>query len=137
MSFKIAVFVCLILMGLVACITYYLGKKVSNSLMKYIPVFSFAIGVLFFYIKLNFISYKPDSFDGIYDMIVIIILIIVCSIAFLEAVIIDIVENRKLFKRSYMAVRKATKLVDVNKAFKFKMPSGIVKKIRGYIGLSR
>lgn len=137
MSFKIAVFVCLILMGLVACITYYLGKKVSNSLMKYIPVFSFAIGVLFFYIKLNFISYKPNSFDGIYDMIAIIILIIVCSIAFLEAVIIDIVENRKLFKRSYMAVRKAIKLVDVNKAFKFKMPSGIVKKIRGYIGLSR
>ncbi|WP_342600637.1 hypothetical protein MHB48_06130 [Psychrobacillus sp. FSL H8-0483] len=137
MSFKIAVFVCLILMGLVACITYYLGKKVSNSLMKYIPVFSFAIGVLFFYIKLNFISYKPNSFDGIYDMIAIIILIIVCSIAFLEAVIIDIVENRKLFKRSNMAVRKAIKLIDVKKVFKIKMPGGIVKKIRGYIGMIR
>ncbi|TQR20859.1 hypothetical protein [Psychrobacillus vulpis] len=137
MSFKIAILVCLVLMGFIACITYYLGKKVSLSLMKYIPVFSFGIGALFFYIKLNFISYKPNSFDGIYDMIAFIILIVVSSIAFLEAIIIAIVENRKLFRRSYIAVRKAIKVGSVNKIFKLKMPSGIVKKIRGYIGLTR
>ncbi|WP_391121026.1 hypothetical protein [Psychrobacillus sp. L3] len=131
MSFKIAILVCLILMGFMACITYYLGKKMSNNLIKYIPVFSFAIGALFFYFKLNYISYKPYSIDGILDKISFIILLILGSIAFLEAVIIDIVENSKFFKNSYMDVRKAIKLVDVNKTFKIKMPSDIVKKIKG------
>ncbi|MFF2752476.1 hypothetical protein ACFVR1_01815 [Psychrobacillus sp. NPDC058041] len=131
MSFKIGILICLILMGVIACITYYLGKKVFNRLIKYIPVFSFAVGVLFLYIKLNFISYKPNSIDNILDMIAIIILIILCSIALVEAVIVDIVDSRKLFRESYMAIRNAIKLVDVNKAFRFKMPSGIVKKVKG------
>lgn len=130
MSFKIAILVCLTLMSFIVCITYYLAQKLSNSLMKYIPVFSFAIGVLFFYIKLNFISYKPNSFDGIYDMIAFIIFIIVGSIALIEALIIDSVENSHLFRKSYLAVRKGIK--NGNKVFKFKMPSGIVKKIKGY-----
>lgn len=115
MSFKIAIIVCLTLMCLVACITYFLGKKVSKNLMKYIPVFSFGIGMLFFYIKLNFISDNPNSFDRISDMIVIIILLIVFSIALLEAVIIDIVENTKIFGKGFMGLRKAMKLVVVNK----------------------
>ncbi|TQR17478.1 hypothetical protein [Psychrobacillus soli] len=130
MSFKIGIIVCLILMSLIACITYYLGKKVSKSLMKYIPVFSLAIGVLFFYIKLNFIPYPPNSYDSIYDMIILTILIIGCSLGFLETIIIDIVENSNLFGKSYMAIRNKLKLVKVNKAFKFKMPSRIVKKLR-------
>lgn len=131
MSFKIGILICLFLMGVIACITYFLGKKISNSLMKYIPVFSFAVGVLFFYIKLNFISYKPNSIDSILDMITIIILIILCSIALIEAVIVDIVESRKLFRASPMGIRKAIQLVDVNKAFRYKIPSSIVKKVKG------
>ncbi|WP_093263661.1 hypothetical protein [Psychrobacillus sp. OK032] len=131
MSFKIGILVCLFLMVFMACITYYLGKKVSHSLMKYIPVFAFASGIIFYYIKLNFISYEPSSFDGIYDMIVFIILIIVGSIAFLETVIIDIVENSKLFGKSYMAIRKAIKLENVKKVFKVRMPSSFLKKTRG------
>ncbi|WP_144509312.1 hypothetical protein [Bacillus sp. FJAT-22090] len=131
MSFKIAILICFALMLFIACVTYYLGKKVSKSLMKYIPVFSFGVGMLFFYIKLNFISYKPNSFDSIYDMIVFIILIIVCSIAFLEAVIIDIVENTALFNKGFMIIRKLMKLEGMKKAVKFKRPGEIVKKIRG------
>lgn len=115
MSFKIAILVCLTLMSLTACIICYLGKKVSNSFMKYIPVFSLGVGILFFYIKLNYISYAPNSFDSIYDMIAIIILLIVCSIALLEAVIIDIVENTKLFGKGFMVIRKAIKLGDIKK----------------------
>ncbi|WP_313891329.1 hypothetical protein [Psychrobacillus sp.] len=133
MSFKIAVIVCLILMGLMACITFYLAKKVSNSFMKYIPVFSFAIGVLFFYINLNNISYNLISSEVIYNMIAFIILLIVGSIAFLEAVIIDVVENRKLFRKSYRAVQKTVKLVSVNRTFNFKMPTNIVNKIKGLL----
>ena len=131
MSFKIGILVCLILMVFMACITYYLGKKVSYSLMKYIPVFAFASGIIFYYIKLNFISYEPSSFEGIYDMIAFIILIIVGSIAFLETVIIDIVENSKLFGRGYVAVVKAIKFENVKKAFKAIMPSSFLKKTRG------
>ena len=115
MSFKIAILICLTLMCIVACITYFLGKKVSKSFMKYIPVFSFCIGMLFFYIKLNFISYNPNSFDRISDMIATIILLIVFGIALLEAVIIDIVENTKLFGKGFMIIRKTMKLVVVNK----------------------
>ncbi|MFJ8066365.1 hypothetical protein ACIQYS_17335 [Psychrobacillus sp. NPDC096426] len=130
MSFKIGILVCLILMVFMACITYYLSKKVSKSLMKYIPFFSFAIGVLFFYIKLNFISHEAYAYVRIFDMITIIILMIVGSFAFLEAVIIEIAENSKLFGKSYMGVRKAIKSVNGKKVFMFKLPSRIVKKIR-------
>ena len=101
-----SILICIILMVLIAGITYYLGKKVSNSFMKYIPVFSFAIGALFFYIKLSFISYKPGSFDNIYDKITIIIFVVVGSIALLEALIIDVVRNSSLFAKSYTALRK-------------------------------
>lgn len=113
-----------------ACITYYLGKKLAHSLMKYIPVFSFISGAIFYYIKLHFISYKPNSYDGIYDMIVFIILIVVGSIALFETIIIDAVENSRLFGSSYKAVRKAIKLENVKKIFKLRMPSGILRKIR-------
>lgn len=109
MSFKIAILICLVLMGLMALVTYYAGKKMSKSVMKYIPSFSFAIGVLFFYIKLNYLPYELNSFDSIYDMIAIILLIIVFGISLLEAFIIDIVENTKLFERFYASVRKAIK----------------------------
>lgn len=131
MSFKIAILVCFALMLLIACVSYYLGTKVSKSLMKYIPVFSFGVGALFFYIKFNFISYKPNSFDSIYDLIVLIILILVCSIALLEAVIIDVVENTQLFSKGFFVMRKAMKIVDINKAINLKKSLGIVKKIRG------
>lgn len=113
-----AILVCLTLMFLIAGITYYLGKKVSNSFMKYIPVFSFGVGVFFLYIKLYFNSYNPNSFDRIFDMIAFTTLFIVCSVAFLEAVIIEIVENTKVFGKGYSVMRKAIKLVNVNKAFK-------------------
>ena len=118
MSFKIAILVCLTLMFLIACITYYLGKKVSHSFMKYIPVFSFGVGVFFLYIKLNNNSYNPNSFDRIFDMIAFTILFIVCSVAFLEAIIIEIVENTKLFGKGFIVMRKAIKLGNVNKVFK-------------------
>ncbi|MDI2589331.1 hypothetical protein OR571_20070 [Psychrobacillus sp. NEAU-3TGS] len=130
MSFKIGILICLIIMVFMACITYYLGKKLAHSLMKYIPVFSFISGAIFYYIKLHFISYKPNSYDGIYDMIVFIILIVVGSIALFETIIIDAVENSRFFGSSYKAVRKAIKLENVKKIFKLRMPSGILRKIR-------
>lgn len=83
--------------------------------MKYIPVFSFGVGILFFYIKLSFISNYTNSFERITDMIAIIILLIVFSIALLEALIIDIVENTEIFRKGFMVLRKAMKLVDVKK----------------------
>ncbi|SDM52994.1 hypothetical protein SAMN05518871_101458 [Psychrobacillus sp. OK028] len=110
MSFKIAMLVCFILMCLISCITYYLGKKVSKKFIKYIPVFSLGSGLIFFYIKLNY-----SSFDHIFDKIAIILLLIVFSIALLEAIIIEVVENTKLFKRGIMVIRKSLKLVHVKK----------------------
>ncbi|MFJ7825010.1 hypothetical protein [Psychrobacillus sp. NPDC096623] len=115
MSFKIALLVCFSLMCLISCITYYLGKKVSNNFIKYIPVFSLGSGVIFFYIKLNYSSYNPISFDNIFDKIAIIILLIVFSIALLEAIIIEVVENTNLFERGIMVIRKSLKLVHVKK----------------------
>ncbi|GGA16644.1 hypothetical protein [Psychrobacillus lasiicapitis] len=130
MSFKIGIIICLIIMVFIAGVTFYLGKKVAHSLMKYIPVFSFASGVIFYYSKLHFISYKPNSFDGIYDMILFIILIIVGSIALIETLIVDIVKNSELFGKSYTALRKAITLDNIKKVFKFKVPSSILRKIR-------
>jgi len=114
MSFKIALLVCLILMFLIAFVTYYLGKRVSANWMKYIPVFSFGIGVIFFYTRVNFISYS-NSIESIFDLISITLLLVVFSIALLEAVIIEIVENTKFFRKGFMDIRKVLKLVAIKK----------------------
>jgi len=114
MSFKIALLVCLILMCLIGFMTYYLGKKLTTNLLKYIPVFSLGFGVIFFYTRLNFVSY-PNSFDSIFDTIAIIILLLVFSIALLEVVIIEVVENTKIFGKGIMVIRKAMKLAVINK----------------------
>ena len=109
MSFKIAILVCLILMGLIAIITYYLGKKVSTNLFKYIPVFALGFGSIFFYTRLKFISY-PNSFESIFDKVAIFLLLVVFTIALLEAIIIEIVANTELFRKGFLVMRKRLKL---------------------------
>ena len=94
--------------------TYYLGKKLTANLLKYLPVFSLGFGVIFFYIRLNFISYS-NSFESIFDTISIIILLLVFSFALLEVVIIEVVENTKIFGKGIMVIRKAMKLAVINK----------------------
>lgn len=115
MSLKIAILVCLSLMCLIACITFYLGIKVSKRFIRYIPVFSLSSGVIFFYIRLNYISNYPNPFESIFDKIAFIILLVVFSFALLEVVIIEVVENTKLFRKGIIGIRKALKLVYIKK----------------------
>lgn len=115
MSFQMALLFCFVLMCLVGIATYYLGKKVSQRYTKYIPVFAFGIGVLFFYIKLNFLTVDSSSFENISGQIVMIILLVLCSFALLEAIIMEIVENTQSIGKRFMDIQKALKLIIKNK----------------------
>ncbi|WP_408009907.1 hypothetical protein ACJROX_06320 [Pseudalkalibacillus sp. A8] len=64
MSIQLAIFLSTVLMGMVAFITYYVGKRGSNRLIKYIPAIA-AAGISFFSIKLNFYPYESHAFEGI------------------------------------------------------------------------
>lgn len=114
MSFKIAVLVCLTLMCIIAIITYYLGKKVSTNLFKYIPVLALGFGSIFFYTRLKFISY-PNSFESFFDKVTFFLLLVVFTMALLEVVIIEIVANTELFRTGFLAMRKRLKLLIIKK----------------------
>lgn len=114
MSFKIAILICLTLMFLIAIITFYLGKKVSTNLFKYIPVFALGFGSIFFYTRLKFISY-PNSFESIFDRIALSLLLVVFTIALLEAVIIEVVAYTELFRKGLLVMQKRLKLLIIKK----------------------
>jgi hypothetical protein len=95
MSFQIAMVIIIILMGVIALITYFIGRNVSYRVIKYIPAITPLFGTSFFCIKLNFILYHSHAFEGIYDVITIIFLSITFGISSLGAIIIDIVQRQK------------------------------------------
>jgi len=95
MGIQIAIIISIVLMGSIAFFTYYVGKKTSRRLIKYIPAVATGFGLVFFYIKMNFIAYESHAFEGIYDMIAIISLAIICAITLLGAMIIDIANKVK------------------------------------------
>lgn len=96
MSIQLGIVVSIILMGGITLITYYLGNRVSSRLKKYIPAIATAIGVIFFYIKLNFIPNQTPTYKEIYDMLAIILLANLCGISLLVAIIMEVVNKRKV-----------------------------------------
>jgi LytS/YehU family sensor histidine kinase len=95
MSIQVAIFVSVILMGLSSLITYFIGKRVSSRLIKYIPAIATGVGMSFFYIKLNFIPYKSHPYEAINDIVAIILLGIIFTISLLSSIFIEIVTKRK------------------------------------------
>lgn len=95
MSIQIAIILSIVLMGTVGIITYYVGNKTSEKLIKYAPAIASAFGLLFFYVKMNFITYNTHAFEGIYDMIAIILLAIICGASLIGAIIIEVRNSGK------------------------------------------
>ena len=120
MSFKIALLVCFLLMFLMAIATYYLAKKVSFQMMKYIPLISLGSGLIFFFTRLNIVSYNTNSIDSLFDKLVLSLILIVFCFAFLEAVIIEIVDNTILLRKSLRSIRKVLKLMNPKKLLNLK-----------------
>jgi hypothetical protein len=97
MSILLAILTSLIIMGVISFVTFFVVKKVSNNLIKYIPSIAAAFGILFFYIKINFIPYFFNTYAVIFDMVVIILLSIMCGVSLLGAIIVELV-NKSYFK---------------------------------------
>lgn len=95
MSIQLALFICLVLIGVISFVTYNAGKKVSSRIIKYIPVIATAFGIGFFYVKINFIPYQSHVYEQINDIIAIIILGTIFGISLLGAIILDIKNRRK------------------------------------------
>jgi len=79
------------LIAIFSWVTIKLGKIKTNKLLKFIPSILLALGIGFFYIKLEFISI---GYEGIIDIIVIMFLAIACVISLSLAVIIEILDRR-------------------------------------------
>jgi hypothetical protein len=95
MSIQVAIFVSVILMGLISVTTYFIGKRVSSRLIKYIPAIATAVGMIFFAIKINYIPYKSHAYEIINDIVALILLAIIFTISILSSVIIEIANRRK------------------------------------------
>lgn len=89
MGIQLALAVSFIFMGAISCVAYLVSKRFSHKLVKYIPAITAVTGIVFFYIKLHFIS---QGYDGIYDMVAIILLSIILGITLVGAVIIELIQ---------------------------------------------
>ncbi|WP_078552006.1 hypothetical protein [Bacillus alkalicellulosilyticus] len=94
MSIQVAIIVSVILMGVLSVITFFIGKRVSSRIIKYIPAMATGAGIVFFLIKLNFIPYKTHVYEGINDMIAIILLSIIFGFSLVGAIIIEIIKRK-------------------------------------------
>ncbi|MUK87928.1 hypothetical protein GMD78_05890 [Ornithinibacillus sp. L9] len=95
MSIGLVVVLSIVLMGGMAFLTYLLGRRVSSRLVKYIPAFASLLGLVFFIIKLNFIPYQVHAFEGIFDMVAIIILAITFSCSLIVAIIVEFIQYKR------------------------------------------
>ncbi|MFP3919532.1 hypothetical protein U5N28_17165 [Lysinibacillus telephonicus] len=91
MNFPFSLILCIVLMGIIACFLYYLGKKISYSFILYNPSITLGFGVIFFLVKMIFS--QQNQLEYSIDVIITVILLFVWIVALLEAVIIDIFEN--------------------------------------------
>jgi predicted tellurium resistance membrane protein TerC len=85
MSNLVGILLSIFLMVLSAIITYKIGERVSSRIIKYIPTISTGVGLIFFYIRINFIPYKTHAFDGLMDIPIIFLLAIVFGVSLLLA----------------------------------------------------
>ncbi|MEG0260566.1 MAG: hypothetical protein RR595_02845 [Lysinibacillus sp.] len=111
MSYQLFIGISIAIMSLTAWITYYLGQKVSGKLTKYMPAFSFAVGMLFMFIKIQFAPFKANSFEHISTIIMLIVLALLFVIAVLEAAIVDILEKEKLIESISTFIKRAIHIV--------------------------
>ncbi|RTQ96104.1 hypothetical protein [Lysinibacillus telephonicus] len=91
MNFPFSLILCIVLMGIIACFLYYLGKKISYSFILYNPSITLGFSVIFFLVKMIFS--QQNQLEYSIDVIITVILLFVWIVALLEAVIIDIFEN--------------------------------------------
>lgn len=92
MSKGIVIVICLLLIVIAIVSTYFLAKIKSSRLYTYIPTGTLALAIMFFYIKLHFIS---EGFAGIIDIVAIILLAFIFFISLVFAVILDMIYYKK------------------------------------------
>jgi predicted tellurium resistance membrane protein TerC len=94
MSNLVGILLSIFLMVLSAIITYKIGERVSSRIIKYIPAISTGVGLIFFYIRINFIPYKTHAFDALVDIQAIILLAIVFGVSLLLALLMEFTNKR-------------------------------------------
>lgn len=95
MSIHMAIFVSVLLMSMISVIIFLIGKRVSGGLIKYIPAIATGIGMLFFYIKMNYIGYQTHAFESIHDIIAIILLSVIFAVSLIGALLIEFTHKPK------------------------------------------
>jgi hypothetical protein len=91
MSIQLAIILCIVVMGLMSVALYYLGKRVSSRLLKYIPAIAAALGIVFFSVKLNFFPFENHAFEGIYDLVAINLLAVIFGISIIGAIVVEVI----------------------------------------------
>ncbi len=94
MEFQTAIIIVIVLVGIVSLLTYKLGHRKYSRFLKYIPAVASLLGIGFFFIKMKFISI---GYEGILDMLFIILLTITFLVSIIEAIIIDVMNKRKKY----------------------------------------
>ena len=93
MNLNIAIPIGIAIVIFVAVLLYKISTKRMHKLIKYIPSILFAISICMMYLKILFIS---KGYEAISDIVVIIILAIGLGSSLLGAIIIEIINKKKL-----------------------------------------
>lgn len=102
MSYPYIMILCLLMMGSIALIMYYLGTKISYSYILYNAAVSIGSGVIFFLFKIIFTMNKYGPIEQVLDIVIMMLLGTVWIFALLETFTVEAMENGREIKGDFM-----------------------------------
>ena len=123
MSYLNLLLMCILMMGSISLIMYYLGTKISYNYILYNASISIGSGVIFFLIKILLTSEQIGPIEQILDIVITILLIAVWLVTLVETFTVEVMENGREIKGNIIS------LVNWIKTIEFKsIPAQIIKK---------
>ena len=124
MSYPYLLLICLLMMGFIALVMYYLGTKTSYNYILYNASVSIGSGLIFFLFKIILTLNQIGPIEQMLDIIITILLFTVWLVTLVETFTVEVMENGLEIKRNIFS------LVNRIKSVEFKsLPAQIVKSV--------
>ncbi|PYF07269.1 hypothetical protein [Ureibacillus chungkukjangi] len=124
MSYAHLLLVCLLMIGSIALVMYYLGTKISYNYILYNGSVSIGSGVVFFVFKILLTMGKVGPIEQVLDVVITLLLLTVWLVILIETFTVEVMENGREIKASIISMVKWIKMVEIKT-----LPQQIIQKI--------
>ena len=124
MSYPYLLLICILLMGSIALVMYYLGTKISYNYILYNASISIGSGVIFFLFKIILTSNQNGPIEQTLDIIITMLLFTVWLVTLVETFTVEVMENGRELKRNIFSLLNRIKTIDYKS-----LPAQIIKSV--------